>query len=1462
MKKLYYFFLIFLLSILTQVGYAESSQDSLYVRAFESHEQIIEENRLIGSLSQEQDQLLPLGMGRQIGNQNYMLAMEEIDADPLQTTLSSSAWIPVPQTGDNLAFFSEGIKILPHGLEAPLARMMLISDHSVRLSNSVMMHIKGSEGKTFVVFNDEGFVGLNLAGEFEFCSGLIEPDDPTAEYVKARFETSLQSWDNFVAKVSIDPFRISKLKGVSFYVEDATVDYSDIQNPAGISFPREYHNYYPGGVGELALWKGFYLRKLTIKLPENLSQGTRKEIRAENMIIDHRGVSGVFSANKIIPYSKGSLGGWAYSLDQLAVRVECNSIKAATLSGVISIPVLSPTDTLGYQAIIDAEGKYIFTVHPPIKGLSFSLLQAKVNLYLNSIVQIGYVDGKFIPRAVLHVTASIATRVGEHVTALSGIEFQNLIISSEKPYISVGDWGIKNLGVQGDGKLMNFTVMLENIKLYKESEGKTRLNLGVMVAISNDFAAASNLDIYGAMKEEQRGDKLVKRWAYDRTQLNKLYVNVQNRFLGLEGYLEILRKDPIYGDGFAGGLKATLSKFEVSIQAQAQFGEVNGLKYWYVDGLGLWKHGIPTGLPGLDFYGFGGGAYSNMRQERSGAVNFNANAESSTKAGSNMISGASPSGIRYIPDASGTMGFKASTIVGTSGDSRMMNGKVELEMSFHKGGGLSMISLRGDARMMSKLETEETKTVPAVHGLLDMYYDFDNQLLHGTAQVFMNVAGGVIRGTGPGYAAGQMVFHFDHHDWYIHVGRPSQRLGVVMGIPIGGQTIGIKTDAYLMAGTQIDPMPDPPPAVMGLLGGKYHSTSRNESAIFQGKGLAFGASLSVNTGKLQMLIFYAQLQAGIGADLMLANYGDATCAGSSDRIGINGWYASGQAYAYLEGAIGIRITVFKWVHIDEEILHIGAAALLQAKLPNPFWMKGTVGGEYSLLSGKIKGRCDFEVVIGEECKIENKAGAASALVDMGLITQLTPAKGESGVDICATPQLVLAMPQNKTFTLSDNNNESSSYRLIVDEIKLVQEGKEIAATISWNEKGDVGMLSPIEVLEGEKQFSLKAKVHVEQLSSNGVWSKLRAEGKVVEELAETNFTTGKAPDHIEPRMVKYSYPMDRQLNFYTQEYNQGYIKLTHNFAYLFKAPEGYKQIARLTAIDNQEKIEFTYAYQSDKNEVVYNLPGTIRKGVIYRIDLVNVPLNQAGNVDANVKTQIVTTEKEGANMDVESKEAQGVRVEVEEKMIYTAYFRTSEHGTLSEKINRQFNFSEGWSWAVFAGVHQIGTNYKGEPFDQAELDGINGVDPLIQVEALESSAWFTEDVYPLVYAGYPLYGAAKIAWRDVNKLGLVPLKTVSLKESLVEDYIKLTEEDISNGKVMNASTLGAILYRMPYHVYYDYRDIQQQVANLRMDSERIRTILSTVFPSARRRATYPVRIQYVLPTGKVTSSQTVYIKNP
>jgi lipid-A-disaccharide synthase-like uncharacterized protein len=83
-------------------------------------------------------------------------------------------------------------------------------------------------------------------------------------------------------------------------------------------------------------------------------------------------------------------------------------------------------------------------------------------------------------------------------------------------------------------------------------------------------------------------------------------------------------------------------------------------------------------------------------------------------------------------------------------------------------------------------------------------------------------------------------------------------------------------------------------------------------------------------------------------------------------LGINGWYASGQAYAKMQTGIGVGVKVFGQ-RKEIEILSLSAAAALQMKLPNPFWAKGAVGGTFRVLNGLVKGDVKFGFTIGTGC---------------------------------------------------------------------------------------------------------------------------------------------------------------------------------------------------------------------------------------------------------------------------------------------------------------------------------------------------------------------------------------------------------------------------------------------------------------------------------------------------------------
>lgn len=204
---------------------------------------------------------------------------------------------------------------------------------------------------------------------------------------------------------------------------------------------------------------------------------------------------------------------------------------------------------------------------------------------------------------------------------------------------------------------------------------------------------------------------------------------------------------------------------------------------------------------------------------------------------------------------------------------------------------------------------ESGKKKPAITAKLAMNYDFNNKVFHATLDVYINTPRDIIRDTGNNGKAGFAVLHIAPSEWYLYIGTPAN----MIGLKIGMGSFYITSQGYFMVGSRILQSP-PPVEVMNILSLRNPNPDymKNLNMLSKGKGFAFGAQLKFGTGDMAALFLYARFQAGIGGGITLKNYGqNATCRNRGDQqIGINGWYANGQLYAYLQGELGIRIKLF------------------------------------------------------------------------------------------------------------------------------------------------------------------------------------------------------------------------------------------------------------------------------------------------------------------------------------------------------------------------------------------------------------------------------------------------------------------------------------------------------------------------------------------------------------------------
>lgn len=1413
-------------------------------RADESYDFVVRENRYTDYLSDGDLQSLPVGIRKVVGNTYYVIVIDSIVLTPVGAYLVAYMSLPIPQTSQRLSFKGTNIQFTKSGGLTGAVKLQLLDDISIKISNHSQVNILGNEG-TFIDWDCNGFKSLGLNAEVEFSRDYLLPDMQDGSIgpgrVKGNFKTVITDWNDLIAEVSITPFQVAKLKGFGFYVDRAVFDFSDINNAPGVVFPKEYHSD-PVMADNASLWRGFYLKDLQVRFPSqfNSKNGGRKQIEGSDILIDNLGFSGTISGKRLLSLEEGSMSGWKFSLDSIGVRISTNEIRAASFKGQLHVPVFKEGQTFSYSASISSDNEYLFSVKNDT-AMDMSLLVAKASIYKNSYLEIAVVDGKFKPRAVLNgkltINAGMSDKSGGAKASIADLSFEALEISTVAPYISVGAFSFGS-GLQIP-KIANFPVSLEHID-FKVNGSDVTLGFDVVVKLvgSGDggFGAKGGLKLNSKV---EYGDSW--SFAFKGVELSQLDVKIDGGAYSIEGSLLLFKDDPTFGNGIKGTVAASFQP-GINVEAMALFGTVNGDRYWFADALAKFSQGAVV-FPGVAIYGFGGGVYYHMKQQGYAA--------------SSSSIGASLSGIVYTPDPRTFLGIKATVMLGTHPKPEAFNGDATLEIAFNSSGGVNMIAFTGNgyfaapalpssltdlkkkAETLSKATGQQSpfdSSKGSIYARLLITFDMTNTTLHGNLTTYANVGGGIIKGAGANNLCGEAILHFSPDEWYIHIGTPDNRMALNL---VGFFTV----KGYMMVGTNIPAMPMPPAEVTDILQGINMDRSNQLEALGKGQGFAFGASFSYSTGDMRFLMFYARFDAGAGFDVMLKNYGsDVTCNGSSQPIGINGWYASGQAYGYFRGVIGISIDLLFYSG-DFDILNISAAVLLRAKLPNPIFLEGTVGGKFSILGGLVKGNCQFQMTIGNQCVITN----GSPLEGERVIADMTPTNGDDEVDIFTTPQAVFNLPLDKEFEFKTSDGQNKAFRAKLASFGLYDGAKEIPTTLQWNEDRTVAAISPVDIPPPNKQLKVKASLLFDERVS-GAWRPVFINGKAAAEVREVSYKTGNAPDYIPLTNVQYSYPMIDQYNFYPQETSKGYIKLLKGQPLLFQASNEWRQVGRFTSKSNGQKLEFDFSYAN--GQINFTVPQGFSNNDIYSFEIMNVPKNTNKAIDANVRETLASVHNSG--VELRSRQATGTIKTLKEKSIFTTYMRTSQFNRFADKM-ATLPIDRASYWPIYPDIHQVISRLEGnELFDKYEISGGERINRLVQFDADLTNTWYAQYNGPLIYDGYP-YPGASITHRNTNILGVPPLHALYIEQFNPDQ--RVTTNEVQFGTSSGTDRTASLVNNMVFEVYEDYYHLKQNAAWLSQYRREpwINRILTGPFTPIMP-GQYKVSIRYVLPGINETTS--------
>lgn len=1298
-----------------------------------------------------------------------------------------------------------------------------------------------------------------------------------------------------------------------FLVSNAVLDLSDLKNDPTVVFP-EYYTKNALLVPSEQAWKGVFIQTFDVGLPKEFqttdtaSGKERLHVGAQNLIIDKYGVSGTFYADNVFPLDRGITSqekSWAYSLDHIDVTIAANTFVKANLNGQILLPIskanpgnkettaaaaptpatsaagtantattpAKPAQTnragLAYNGFISMEEEQLIVVTKD--SIAFDIWKARALLLPNSSIELKLVNGKFLPKANLNGTVSFGTNKGasddkevegKRTVDFKGISFENLQLQTVSPIISV-----RNMGYRGTVAFGNFPVSIGNINVAINGDNsRIDFDLGINLMESIGAGATARIGIKGKMYD----DGYRQRSRYDGLDLSAINIDCQFGGLTIRGGLILMEKDPVYGNGFNADLEVDVAKV-VNVKAKAIFGRTT-FRYWYFDAAVKWQ---PTPAPFM-INGFGGGAYYKMHRNQDIA-----------------IGDFSPSGLSYTPDEKINLGVKA-LIYFHIGSETVCDGEAGFEMAFNSKGGVNRLAIFGKANviakipglknvtdLMGKVASDVTskksflgvtdndlkgsfasKYIPeakaAIPGDLSaqvgirmaaaIEFDFQNNSMHATTDVYINTPGNFLSGTGEGGRAVWGVFHKDPKDWYMYIGTPDDRCGVKIGVA----GMFLKTTSYFMAGTVLPGSPPPPPVVAQILGvdAKQLDYMRDENALANGGGLAFGASLDFDTGDLSFLLFYARFQAGMGFDIMLKDYQEARCSNTGDRVGINGWYANGQSYAYLQGQLGIRIKL-AFIRLRVPIISGGAAVLLQAKLPNPVWMRGYVGGNMNVLGGLIKGKFRFKFEIGQECQFEN----ASPLGGIKLITDVTPKQSSTAVDVFAVPQAAFSMKVNEAFVIPEDSGDVT-YKVILEKFKVFDGAKEIPGVFEWGSMKDkVGFVSA-DILPPNKELKVQVEVSFQKMV-NGVFQPIKVDGKVATEYEERIFTTGGAPNHIPLINIKYSYPVVEQKYFLEEEYPKGYIQLKRGQDYLFEDTNWQTSIM-VNQDGNPNLKTIAFNYNTTTNEVNYDLPN-IDQDKKYNFSIVS-SLKQTPSGNTTASSQTRTIDNEGNNIQIKENQADALS-KAEGRIERLSYsFATSKYKTFNSKMNaihiQSYNFGVLYSDIIYL----TNTVSSQEAFDLADLQGVNYSDykPMITAQSKLNDEYYATDIFPYLYKDYPLNGSYSIKNRDTNELGVIPSKAIPLNTYYMASIENNVNQLWTKGNF-------PFKYNMPLLYKQDWVDLDNQIMNAYINGDTSVELIAKRFLNSNflfmRYGNYEIVMKYNLPGDKQVSEFTYKFKN-
>lgn len=1191
---------------------------------------------------------MPLQLLKMEDGIDYSIYLDNFRLTPTNATVSAYFILTLPESSKKILLKAENISFGPSGLTG-IFKLKLESTLEIRVTNNALLRIFPSN--TYVDWDCNGFKGLNINGEVELCRGVVIPLDPVKltplpepERLKIEFDTYVQKWNDiyisFNPNGTAKPFVITGYDKIQWTFNNIVLDLSDYRSPTNITYPTGYKDPFSQTSGANTLspqWRGFAVNLLQGRVPGILNQSQPKTIAVQNLLIDDTGVSvSVSVSSQILGLNEGNLDGWPISINKFHISILNNQFLKGGFGGALKVSILR--DTLNYSATFFEDGALEFTFSS-FGSQNIPMFLADAKLDDNSSLSIYLKDSVFTAVATLHGSL----HVNCSFLNVKDITFKDFKVSNQAPYFDAGTWGMKDsIGF----KLFGFGINIHNIQpiSYTDEEPGLAFNLDLNLVEKLGINASGGFVIRGQFSEISN----IQSFTFNKLELDSLTVDVSFSAGHLTGSLYKFEEHATYGTGFFGGVELELREL-FTVKAYGQFGKVsdsNGpYKYFYVDANLELEKGIPAFGP-LELKGFSGGlSYAMTQQLDPNAAPLSQNQKPSLGQSANGI-------VRFYPNSQIGLGLSAGVLLSFKGQETLFKGSVELRVEFNSlnnGGGLNNIALNGSGVFMTKDQlsnqtSQDTTASPysstplAAH--LRIKYNFDQKELHGEFKVFLNIPN-LLTGAGTNNKLVNAEVHFTRSDWWVYIGLPKSPAGVNMNLyGFGSINFGL----YFDMGTKVPEMREIPSEVTSIIGNIDRKTPFAEMT----RGFVFGAYLTVGAN-LNFGIASGYLHAGLGFDISLREYKGVSC-GSYDPIGFDGWYARGQVYAYLNG--GIRF-------LGVEVLNAGVAAVMQSRMPRPFFAQAALGVKVKIGPFKVKKTLNIE--IGDKCSFTSSSNNTD--IGFDVISDISPMEGAN--DIKNNEHVIVSFGMKPGTIYEVPQLSGSGVDKFIANIKSQnltnQDGFPIPYEEVFNTETELHLIPKIWFDAGD---TLYYTIEVEVMKNGSLLTTIKD---------TTHFVVRGLLDYIPLENIAAAYPYDGMANYYRNEFNQykGIIQLNQGMPQLFyNIPDGYSQNMKLTSYDGSHKI-FEYTYDPINRQITFPIdPEWVEKGKGYKLELVRYPKGKYESTlpskNSDFNSHIRNLGNNPLNVPPSNSDEGSDGSEIS---MYTAYFRASLFEDLGSKLN-------------------------------------------------------------------------------------------------------------------------------------------------------------------------------------------------